>query len=98
MGNIKSNSGEKIISEVDNRGIDLFVTLTHSDYIGEQFSVFLDSKEFTNFRDYVVFLAIINGHHNKVGYYLDSNRKPNILKNYLLVHKIFDFIMNLFKQ
>ena len=41
--------------------------------------------------------AIKNGHHDKVGYYLDSNRKPNDLKNYLPVHKIFDFIMNHFK-
>ena len=97
LTNIKSDSGEKIFREVDNRGKDLFVSLTHSDDISDQFSFFLDTKEFTNFRDDVVFVAIKNGHHDKVGYYLDSNRKPNDLKNYLPVHKIFDLIMNHFK-
>ena len=57
----------------------------------------IDTTEFTNFRDDVVFVAIKNGRHDKVGYYLDSNRKPNDLKNVLPVHKIFDFIMNHFK-
>ena len=91
------NWHEGIIGIVAARIKDLFVTLTYSDDISEQASVFLDAKEFTNFRDDVVFVAIKNGRHDKVGYYLDSNRKPNDLKSYLPLHKLFDFIMEHFK-
>ena len=97
LTNIKSDSGEKIFSEVDNRGKDLFVSLTYSNDVSDKFSFFLDTKEFTNFRKDIVFVAIKNGHHHKVGYYLDSNSKPNDLENYLPVHKIFDLVMKHFK-
>ena len=94
---VKAKNGINIFEEVDNRGDDLYVTLTYADNIENHFSIFLDEKEYQDFSNDVVFVAIKNGHHDTLGYYLDSDRQPNELENNLPLKKLFGFIMSHFK-
>ena len=93
---VKSNQGELIFSEVDNRGGDLFVSLTFSGEITDDFSIILDENKYEDFKKDVVFVAIKNGHHDSLGYYLDTARKPNELKAKVPLKNIFAFIMSHF--
>jgi hypothetical protein len=58
--------------EVDNRGEDLFVMLVYADPIGEGFGYTVDGRAFTDLATDVVFVAIKNGKHNGIGYFLDA--------------------------
>ena len=41
-------------------------------------------------------MAIKNGHHDPLGYYLDTERKPDKLENPLPLEDVFKFIMGHF--
>jgi len=94
---VKSISGEPIFNEVDNRGGDLFVSLTFSGDISDEFDIFLNKRKYVNFKNDVVFVAIKNGHHDSLGYYLDTARKPGELEPNMALRSIFSYIMNHFK-
>ena len=93
---ITSTDGKKIFSDIDNKGGSLFATLTYPYDIGEDTSVFLDQTEYTNFKDDVVFVAIKNGHHDTLGYYLDSYRKPGELDKDLPLKNLFSYTLQHF--
>jgi hypothetical protein len=62
--------------EVDNRGRDLFVMLTFPKEITRGF-VFSDGRHtFWDLADEVVFVALKNGEHNGIGYFLDTGAAP----------------------
>jgi hypothetical protein len=61
--------------EVDNRGSSLFVTLTYPNEIVEEFTVSFKGKSLRDFHKCVAFVAIKNGHHNGVGYFIDTARR-----------------------
>jgi hypothetical protein len=58
--------------EVDNRGADLFAMLVYPDPIGPGFAFAVGSEAFEDLAFEVVFVAIKNGKHNGVGYFLDA--------------------------
>jgi hypothetical protein len=58
--------------EVDNRGDDVFVTLTYSREISTGFDFRVGSEWFSGLEKEVVFVALKNGHHNGTGYFLDT--------------------------
>jgi hypothetical protein len=58
--------------EVDNRGKDLFVMLTYPREITDDFSFLIDEREYLGLREQVVFVALKNGEHDGVGYFLDT--------------------------
>ena len=93
---ITSTDGKKIFSDIDNKGDSLFVTLTYPYDIGGDTSIFLDQTEYTNFKDDVVFVAIKNGHHDTLGYYLDSYRKPGELAKDLPLKNLFSYTLQHF--
>ena len=95
---VKSINGEAIFGEVDNRGGDLFVSLTFSDDISDDFTIFLNEKKYEAFKNDIVFVAIKNGHHDSKGYYLDTARKPGELKNNMPLKNIFSFIISHFNK
>lgn len=71
-------SSEQIsMFEVDNRGADLFVMLTYSKDIGPDFHFSVSGVEHAGFRDHVSFVAIKNGQHNGIGYFLDTGIEQN---------------------
>ena len=93
---VKSNKGDLIFSEVHNNAGKLFVSLTFSGEITNDFSITIDEKKYANFNQDVVFVAIKNGHHDGLGYYLDSSREPDDLREDIPLKKIFSYIIDHF--
>ena len=58
--------------QVDNRGVDLFVTLTYPREISRGFKITVGQETFSELDQDVVFVALKNGQHNGTGYFLDS--------------------------
>ena len=67
-------SGKKIF-EIDNRGLDLFVTLTYPQEIGPGFQALDGGREILDFDKEVVFVAIKNAEHHGTGYFMDAEQK-----------------------
>lgn len=81
------------IFTVDNRGKSLFVELTYPNEIGEGFTIVGDcTVEY--FKQYVAFVAIKNGEHNGIGYFLDS--EENKLPEQFELKKVFEHIVSTF--
>lgn len=70
---LKAADGETIFS-VDNRGDTLFITLTYPHEITQGFKLFDQhgSEVLADFYKEVAFVAIKNGHHDAVGYFMDT--------------------------
>lgn len=66
-----AEDGERLF-EVDNRGTDLFVMLTYSRDIGPGFVFTVNGERFPDLADSVAFVALKNGEHNGIGYFLDT--------------------------
>ena len=60
--------------QVDNRGVDVFVMLTYPHDIGSDTEFSYELGPISNFADEVLFVALKNGRHNGVGYFLDTGR------------------------
>jgi hypothetical protein len=58
--------------QVDNRGVDLFVTLTYPRDISPGFEITVGQETFSGLDQDVVFVALKNGQHNGTGYFLDT--------------------------
>ena len=97
LRNITSINNEIIFGEIDNRGINIFVTLTYSKLINKENStIIIGNDKLSNFNDYVIFVALKNGHHDQIGYFIDTNLKPYQLKDEFPVKNIFKMVMNHF--
>ncbi len=71
-----SLSDREPMFSIDNRGNELFVTLTYAHDIGSNFEVHLDGVTLSNFKKEVSFVAIKNGRHSGIGYFCDTNSTP----------------------
>ena len=78
LKNIVSVNNERIFGIVENRGKDLFVTLTFNKEISKNFLIKFDDKSI-NLHSHVVFVAIKNGMHDENGYIFTNIN--NIKKN-----------------
>lgn len=63
--------GEALFA-VDNRGTDVFVELVYAGEIGPGFEFSIDGMAFGGLDREVAFVALKNGRHNGIGYFLDS--------------------------
>jgi hypothetical protein len=82
------------IFTVDNRGNSLFVEITYSNNIEDDF-IIVGNKKIKDFKRHISFVAIKNGEHDGVGYLIDSeNRvKEDIIElKDLYKHLMEDFI------
>lgn len=70
--------------EVHNRGDSLFVELIWSQDIRPDFVYYLDSKPITGLRDDVAFVAVKNGQHNGIGYFIDTGLTPKSVSQFSL--------------
>jgi hypothetical protein len=59
--------GERVFGEIDNRGSDLFVTMTYDKEITNNCSIVISGLK-TSWLDHVTFVAIKNGEHQSKGY------------------------------
>jgi hypothetical protein len=71
LGSGKAVDGTPVF-EVDNRGSTLFVTLSYPHEITTGFRAQFDRISVEDLSTEVVFVAIKNGHHNGIGYFLDT--------------------------
>lgn len=62
--------------EVDNRGSDLFVMLTYPCDIKGGFTFRIGDERYDGLDADVAFVAIKNGEHNGIGYFIDSGLEP----------------------
>jgi Type I phosphodiesterase / nucleotide pyrophosphatase len=58
--------------DVDNRGEDLFVMLSYPREIGPQFEFGIEGEKYEGLDREVAFVALKNGEHNGLGYFLDT--------------------------
>ena len=77
LNSMVSQQGIRLF-EVDNRGNELFVMLVWSHDIDEQFVYLINGIPQYGLRDSVAFVAIKNGHHNGIGYLIDTGRCAGI--------------------
>jgi hypothetical protein len=71
---IRAGDGTPLF-EVDNRGDSLFVMLTWPHDIPADFEYLVGNRRLTGFRDETAFVAVKNGGHNGIGYFLDSGER-----------------------
>ncbi len=71
-----ASDGTAIFS-VDNRGKSLFVELVYDKDISPDMSIMSADKTIEHFLNDVAFVALKNGEHNRVGYYLDTAQLIN---------------------
>ena len=71
LQSVQHESGVPLF-EVDNRGRDLFVMLTWPHDIEGSFVYLVGGRPVHGFRNDVAFVAIKNGEHNGVGYFIDT--------------------------
>lgn len=71
----EASDGERIFS-VDNRGTDLFVELVYAKDLVADLKWRVGAASFVDIRDLVAFVAIKNGAHNGIGYFVDTGLPP----------------------
>lgn len=71
LAGIRSKEGVALF-EVDNRGSDLFVMLVWPHDIPDEFEYELEGRRFAGLKQDVAFVAIKNGEHSGIGYFLDT--------------------------
>ncbi|MFL0799716.1 MAG: hypothetical protein K6L80_04655 [Agarilytica sp.] len=67
----KDANGTPLFS-VDNRGTELFVMLTYAEDISDTFVCTVNGEQYSEFKADISFVAIKNGRHNGVGYFVDT--------------------------
>ncbi len=83
------------IFTVDNRRKSLFVELTYPNDIDENFAI-IGNNKISNFKKNIAFVAIKNGEHHNVGYYIDTANKVKILDKKMPLTKVFDNLVESF--
>ena len=71
LGEARAGDGAPLF-EIDNRGTDLFAMLVYPGPIEQGFSFSVGNAQYQNLRDDVAFVALKNGEHNGIGYFLDT--------------------------
>lgn len=96
LNSIKVNDEDPLFNEIDNRGNELFVTLTYPDEISvETFIKFNERKIYI--KKYVTFVAIKNGMHDSKGFsFFSDGIKSNTLKDGDNVLNLHNSILNCF--
>lgn len=92
LESFKAESDGQTMFTVDNRGSSLFVELTYPHNIEDGFNIKGDT-EVKDFEKYIAFVAIKNGEHHGVGYFLDTG--PNDLPENFPLTQVHDHIVSL---
>jgi hypothetical protein len=75
IASVRAANGVSLF-EVDNRGRDLFVTLSWPHDVPTDFAFAVGERRFDRLRSDVAFVAIKNGQHNGTGYFVDTGATP----------------------
>jgi len=71
LGGMRVDDGE-VLFAVDNRGLDLFVELVYSREVSASTVVWSGTQQVVGFHNEVAFVALKNGEHDGIGYFVDS--------------------------
>ena len=82
------------IFTVDNRKESLFVELTYPNDIDDSFTILADNNKISNFRKNIAFVAIKNGEHHTIGYYIDTMNKVKNAENTIPLSQVFDNLVS----
>jgi hypothetical protein len=93
--NISLNSIK--IFKVDNRGSNLFITLTYPHEISSKDKIYINNIDELNLIDFISFVAIKNGMHSGEGFYYDNFSKREI-KEKIDIIKINKIILDFFYE
>ena len=100
LRSVITKSGEKVFGQIDNRGNDIFVTLTYSGEIKGEFNISFvngDGKLIQhNLTPDVVFVAIKNAHHDSRGFFIDTETKDGSINSTIPIKNIFYKVMDHF--
>ena len=89
LSSIKVDNQDLLFKEIDNRGKDLFVTLSYPKEITDNSKINIGSESF-NLKDHVTFVAIKNGMHSEKGFaYFSSKVRQHAPENGDHVSNIF---------
>lgn len=61
--------------EIDNRGSDLFIMLTYPHDITQGMEFEVAGRKYPDLHSHVAFVALKNGEHDGIGYFIDTGRK-----------------------
>ncbi len=75
LASVRASTDSLELFEVDNRGTELFVSLSYPHEILEHFDYCVGNVVFENLRQSVAFVAVKNGAHHGTGYFLDTGGK-----------------------
>ena len=74
----KSKKENMSIFTIDNRGKSLFIELTYSNDVNDTFEMFSSLTQKTlHLKPLIAFVAIKNGEHDGIGYFIDTYKKSN---------------------
>jgi hypothetical protein len=96
LADIVTRDGIQIFGEIDNRGSDLFVTLSYEDEISTETEVLIDN-EWASFYDDVVFVAVKNGDHEGRGFAFFTDGITCLPKEKAHVAELFTSIREFFE-
>jgi hypothetical protein len=91
LNSLEDSEGVKLFDNIDNRGNELFVTLTYSDNL-----INVDFANSVVCNDDFVFVALKNGVHNQRGYYFDTNHNKKMITSDIAVTAVFSSIISHF--
>ena len=98
LSEIRVDDGKKLFGLIDNRGAELFVTLTYPSEVTGQAIKLPDGRKM-DMAPHVVFVAIKNGHHHGDGYaYFSKGIKSHAPAERSHVKAVGQGILNIFKM
>lgn len=83
--------------DLRNDSDDLFVELRYPSDLDSSAALVIDNKRIENFRSQVVFVALKNGQHNGIGYFADSDRRPNTVPKTIPLTNIYTEVLRAFE-
>lgn len=84
-------NGEAVFT-IDNRGNSLFIELTYPHDIANDLQLQAGAITVPQFREHVAFVALKNGEHNPIGYYLDTAQ--TVTEPQIPLKRLYDVIIN----
>lgn len=73
--------GRPLFEEVDNRGEDIFVTLTYPREIHSSTAAHINGRVIEPLAEHTALVAIKNGHHHATGYVIDTGETPETTRD-----------------
>jgi hypothetical protein len=88
------DKGRPLFEEADNRGTNIFVTLTYPHEITPDTAVRINEREIDDLAAHTALVAIKNGHHHTTGYVIDTAETAEAIRNQTIpLLALYDRIM-----